>query len=162
MGIEITWTITAIIAVSSFLSPIFVALINNRHHTCIRKMELEHDALLRKLDLQRQADIRQTDIYYSDKKQAFSEFAVAAGNFAKSRSNHLMYEALQASANRALLFCNPNNQKQLCNFLNYVDIEVVGQESGRVLACDYSKALTSVVLSLNQELESTKPVINCE
>lgn len=33
MDFQITWTITAIIAVSSFLSPVVVAVINNRHHS---------------------------------------------------------------------------------------------------------------------------------
>ena len=52
MTIEITWTITAIIAVSSFLSPIFVARINNKHQEKLRKLELEHDEYMRQLDLQ--------------------------------------------------------------------------------------------------------------
>lgn len=95
MNLNITWTITAIIAVNSFLAPIFVALTNNKHHSQIRKLELEHDANLRQIDLQQQANIHQVEIYYSDKKQAFSEFIVAAGNFSKSRSNSHMYEALQ-------------------------------------------------------------------
>ena len=47
MTFNITWTITAIIAVSSFLSPIAVAIINNHHHVRIRKMELEHDEYMR-------------------------------------------------------------------------------------------------------------------
>lgn len=40
---DITWTITAIIAVSSFLSPIAVAVINNLHHAKMRRMELDYD-----------------------------------------------------------------------------------------------------------------------
>ncbi len=45
MNVNITWTITAIIAVSSFLSPIAVAIINNLHHAKMRKLELEHDEI---------------------------------------------------------------------------------------------------------------------
>ena len=33
MTFDVTWTITAIIAVSSFLSPIAVAIINNMHNS---------------------------------------------------------------------------------------------------------------------------------
>ena len=57
MEINITWTITAIIAVSSFLSPIAVAIINNRHHAQIRKMELKHDEYMHWLDLQQSTTI---------------------------------------------------------------------------------------------------------
>lgn len=71
MEINITWTITAIIAVSSFLSPIVVAIINNRHHARLRKMELEHDEYIRWLDLQQTTTVKQFDIYYADKKKIF-------------------------------------------------------------------------------------------
>lgn len=58
MNFDITWTITAIIAVSSFLSPIVVAIINNFHQARIRQIELEHDRHIRLLDIQHQASIR--------------------------------------------------------------------------------------------------------
>ena len=74
MAIEITWTITAIIAVSSFISPIFVAIINNKHQIKMRRLELEHDEYMRQLDLQQQTMVRQFDIYYADKKSCFSQF----------------------------------------------------------------------------------------
>lgn len=68
MSLDITWTITAIIAVSSFLSPIVVAIINNRHQARLRKYELEHDRQIKQIDLNQQALIRQADVYYADKK----------------------------------------------------------------------------------------------
>lgn len=40
MKFDITWSITAIIAVSSFLSPIVVSIINNKHQYAMRKLEL--------------------------------------------------------------------------------------------------------------------------
>lgn len=71
MKFDITWTITSIIAVSSFLSPIFVACVNNWHHSKIRQLELEHDRALKRIDLQLQASIRQLDVYYNDKNLLF-------------------------------------------------------------------------------------------
>lgn len=86
MTIEITWTITAVIAVSSLLSPIFVALINNRNNAKIRNLELEH-----------------TDSIFEK-----------SGTYTQNERN------------------------------------------------TYSKTLSEVTLALNQELESTKPVIQYE
>ena len=73
MTFDVTWTITAIIAVSSFLSPIAVAIINNMHNTKMRKIELEHDEYIRWLNFQQSTIINQFNVYYSDKKNAFAE-----------------------------------------------------------------------------------------
>ena len=41
MKLDITWTITAIIAVASFLSPVIVTLFNNHHDYKVRKLEID-------------------------------------------------------------------------------------------------------------------------
>lgn len=45
MNFDITWTITAVIAVSSFLSPVVVSWMNNKHHYKMRKLELQSDLI---------------------------------------------------------------------------------------------------------------------
>lgn len=162
MKLDITWTITAVIAVSAFLSPIFVAIINNRHQAKLRKMELEHDAYIKQLDLQHQATIRQSDIYYSDKKSAFSEFVQYAGAFSIGRNDSNLYQKLRSSIDGALLFCNEFNQILLIDFQKYIDSEVYCSSYGSSERLEYSKLLSEISLSLNRELEDTKPVINCE
>lgn len=161
MKFDVTWTITAIIAVSSFLSPIFVAIINNRHHAKIRKMELEHDECVRWLDLQQSTIIKQFDIYYEDKKKAFSHFAHDAGLFSFAKQNHHEYQALQASAHTAMLFCNESNCHLLSDFLEYAD-NIFGDGYSKNERDEYTKTFTSVITSLNKELASTKPVIQRE
>lgn len=81
MTFDVTWTITAIIAVSSFLSPIAVAIINNMHNTKMRKIELEHDEYIRWLNFQQSTIINQFNVYYSDKKNAFADFQMLLDNF---------------------------------------------------------------------------------
>lgn len=160
MQFDVTWTITAIIAVSSFLSPIAVAIINNRHQIKMRKMELDHDDRIMQMNLQQQALTRQSDIYYSDKKVAFSDFTQCAGAFSLSRQSGERYHALHSSIDKALLFCNSENQKLLIDFRNYVDTEIYGSTYGQRERDEYSKALIEISLSLNRELELTKPVID--
>ena len=41
MKVDLTWTITAIIAVASFMSPVIVTLLNNRHDYKLRKLEVD-------------------------------------------------------------------------------------------------------------------------
>ncbi len=162
MNLDITWTITAIIAVCSLISPIAVAIINNSHNARIKKIELEHDKQLRHIDLQQQALMRQTDIYYADKKEAFSEFAKCAGLFSMRRQNSNDYESLHSSIDKALLFCNADNQANLCRFQKYIDAQVFGTGYSPSERTEYSERLNELSLSLNRELESTKPVIDCE
>ena len=161
MNFDITWTITAIIAVISFLSPIFVALINNHHHAKMRKMELEHDEFLRKLDLQQQISIRQADIYYADKKKAFSEFLYHAGQYAFSKHHEQIYENLLSASQQALLFCNAANQELLQKFIEETD-RLLGTGYSFDKRNEYSKFVSKVALALSRELESSKPVIDCE
>lgn len=161
MKFDVTWTITAIIAVSSFLSPIFVAIINNRHHAKIRKMELEHDEHIRWLDFQQSTIIKQFDVYYEDKKKAFSDFAHAAGLFSFAKQHSQEYQSLQSATHIAMLYCTPSNYDLLSDFLEYAD-NIFGDRYTKNERDDYTKTLTTVITSLNEELASTKPVIQCE
>lgn len=161
MTVEITWTITAIIAVSSFLSPIVVAKINNKHQEKMRKLELEHDEYMRQLDLQQQLMVKQFDVYYSDKKAAFSDFLHAAGIYSMGKQSPRDYEALQASLQTALLFCDKNSKPLLSTFLEYAD-KILGGSYAQHEREEYSKILSSVTEALNKELSSTKPVIDCK
>ena len=145
-----------------FLSPIAVAIINNIHHTKIRKLELTHDEHLRQMDLQVQAATRQSDIYYSDKKLAFSEFAECAGAFSLSRKDGNRYQALHSSIDRALIFCTSDNRALLKDFQHYIDSQIYQSTHGTNEHIEYSDTVNKICCSLNQELESTKPVIQCE
>lgn len=146
MHLVITWSITAIITVCSLISPVIVAVINNRHHTEIRKMELSHDE-----------SMRQFEIYYADKKTAFSNFLNAAGHFSSDKSDLKLYGQLQSLLNKALLFANAENQKLLCDFLTFIDTEAFAQGHSSDSLSTYSNKLNFLARSLNQELESSKP-----
>ena len=158
MKFNLTWTITAILAVSSFLSPIFVAIINNRHQEKIRKMDLQHDEKMRQMDLKQQATIRQSDIYYSNKKDAFSNFVEIAGGYLSHTQNPTQYGLIVSSLKRVLIFCNPENQDKLCRFREYIDNDIFGSNYSQ--REKYNQLLNDLSLSLNKELELTKPVID--
>ena len=161
MEFDITWTITAIIAVSSFLSPIFVALINNHHNAKMRKIELEYNACLRKMDLMQENITRQSDIYYSDKKQAFRDFLQAIGNYGGNKEDLDTYGQLLSSANTALLFCSKENKTNIRDFLTYVDLSTLGSGYSSEILLEYNSKAMNLAESLSTELESSKPITNC-
>ena len=121
LKIDVTWTITAIIAVSSFLSPIAVAIINNLHQAKMRKIELDHDRQIKELNLKQQAIIRQADIYYADKKSAYSEVLRCAGTFASNKKSAEKYRALHSAIDTAFLFCSYGTRSYLDYFLELDD-----------------------------------------
>lgn len=162
MKFDITWTITSIIAVSSFLSPIFVACVNNWHHSKIRQLELEHDRALKRIDLQLQASIRQLDVYYNDKKSAFSDFARCASILSLSRNVAGDYQAFLSSIDKALLFCESSTQELLVDFSHYVDTQVYGKSFTSDERQLYSAKLCELCRALNAELELSKPAIESE
>lgn len=159
MKFDITWTITAVIAVSSFLSPVVVSIINNKHHTEIRKMELKHNETIRFYDIQQQLSTRQSDIYYADKKEAFSKLLKVAGTYLSNTKNSIFYSNLLSALQECMLFCSSKNQALLIEFLDYAESIYYSDFSSNI-RINYSKTLTNISIALNEELQSTKPVID--
>lgn len=162
MKIDVTWTITAIIAVSSFLSPIAVAIINNLHQAQMRKMELNYNRQIKELDLKQQAITRQTGIYYFDKKTAFSDVLKYAGRFASQKYDLTSYNLLHSAIDVAMLFSSYETRSALNIFLDHVDHIYFGTGASEEERANYSDAVSFLASSLNLELESTKPVVDSE
>lgn len=160
MNFDITWTITAVIAVSSLLSPIAVAIINNRHNEKLKKLELDYNLRFQTLQINQQEENRLANIYYSDKKNAFSDFLKAAGHFPEDKQSLKNYGSLHASIDNASLFCSSENRLLLENFLNFINTEAFLGGYNTTDLTTYSDRVTQLTISLSKELEETKPVIN--
>ncbi len=140
MDIKITWTITAIIAVSSFLSPIFVAIINNFHQRKLRKLELEYDMSLKKLT-----------VFYENKKNAFSNFLCEAGKACTDMGLPPTELDFYAHAQTAILFASKENQLLISSFIQTAAEELDGTASD--FACHKLQSqLSSIAIALNKEL----------
>lgn len=156
---DFTITVSVILAICALISPIITAIINNIHHTKIRKMELEYDKKSLQTKLIHEALIHQSDIYYADKKEAFADFLKTAGAFSMRKQSQHDYDALHSSIDKALLFCNEVNQSFLCEFQNYIDTQAFGSTYSPNERTEYSRKLNEIALSLSEELDSSKPVI---
>lgn len=158
--LDLSWTITAVIAVAAFLSPIIVAFMNNRHAHIIRQLDIAHAETLKKMELESAFIEKQFTIYYSDKKMVFSNFLQAAGNFSMYKQSSSSYAELQSSLSQAMLFCTTETQHFLLSFQKYVDENVYGNNYTISDRLKYSQQLMEISQILNSELTSTKPMMN--
>ncbi len=137
MTIEITFTITAIIALCSLISPIIVAKLNNSHQEKMRKLELDHDLLIQNVNTK-----------YVNKHRAYSEFMIAASEYI-NHSEITSYESkLLSSLHSALLLCEPSTEEHLLMLKQIVDEGYYQEEQS------YKLLLSTIAASFNHELST--------
>lgn len=93
-SIDISFTITAIIALIALISPMFVAIINNRHQIKIKQIELNNNILQKKFET-----------YYADKSNAFRSFLINSGQYCSNYWKPEFHALMLSSLENALLFC---------------------------------------------------------
>lgn len=148
--IELSFTITAVIALVALVSPILVALINNSHHSKIRKMEL-----------QKQMEQKQFDTYYSDKSKAYSDFAYYAGALVTKTEYADSYSDLYSSLHKVLLLCNEDNKQLLTDFINHLNPVLIGKaDTTQEWEEVYLQKLSDLTIALNKELYATASAIS--
>lgn len=143
MKFNLTVTISVIIALVALVSPIAVAIINNRYQARLRKMELQHDL-----------EVKQMDLYYSEKKQAFYDFLKIAGVY-RTSPDQINLGKLQSAAYSAILFCNQENKDKIQSFVRLAN-EVFNQSFPSDERIKYCEALYSLSSVLNDELIKLK------
>lgn len=147
---DLSFTITTIIALIALVSPILVALINNAHHSKIRKMEL-----------QKQMEQKQFDTYYSDKEKAYSEFAHYAGTLVAKIDYADSYSDLYSSIHKVLLLCDQENKQLLTDFINHLNPVLIGKsDTTQEWEEAYLVKLSALTVALNNELRSTANAIS--
>lgn len=143
MEFNLTVTISVIIALVALVSPIAVAILNNRYQARLRKMELQHDL-----------EVKQMDLYYSEKKQAFYDLLKIAGVY-RIDPDRPNLERLQSAAYSAILFCNQENKAKLQSF-----VKLANEQFGQPISIDermkYCEDLFSLSSALNDELIKLK------
>lgn len=136
--------ITIVIAVAAIISPVIVAVINNRYSLKMRSLEIG-----------KELSQRQLDVYYADKNRVHNEFVVEAGKFNLWRETPEIYIAFSSSANKVLLICEKENQKPLLDFIEYADA-TYGDPYAEARRKEYIEKLSALVLKLSAELMNYK------
>lgn len=143
MKFDLTVTISVLVALSAVISPIFVAIINNRYQTKLRCLEVERELALKELET-----------FYCDKKKVFDEFLIAAGQYASYTTNSLPFTIMRdlpSKAYSAILFCNPNNKQLILDFLEFAISLYKTNRDGETIS-SYNIRLFEVSSALNDEL----------
>lgn len=142
---NLSLTVTSIIALIALLSPICVAIINNVHHTKIKKMELKN-----------QMEQKQFEIYYSDKVKAFTNLTSYAGKLITEIKDGNSYANIFINFHNALLLCNSKNQMLIVDFVTFVNTQLMSsQKPTKDWEAEYLSKLSALSISLNNELCST-------
>lgn len=141
MKFDITVTITAAIALVSLISPVIVALINNRHHRKMRELELEYDITKSKLAM-----------LYENKKTAFSNFLVDAGRGCFDSGNPEVEMKFYASSQNALLFASEKNRTLISQFIQNTAQLLDSSSYDDDATHKLQEELSNLAVSLNEEL----------
>lgn len=155
--IDLSWTITGIIGCAALFSPIAVALINNHHAYKMRKLDIAHEERKTQMALAHEAAQKQFEVYYADKRIAFSTLLKEAGNFSTHKQDLDDYSSLHSAVDNAILFCNSDTQKFLISFIERIDEEIFGGSYTDRERTVYTSLITALGHQLNKELASTKP-----
>ena len=149
--INLTVTISVIVALAALISPIIVACINNWHHTKIRRLELEHDMSMKKLS-----------IFYEDKKNAFSNFLLNAGKVCTDEESNVEELDFYAYAQLASLFASTENRQRISRFtseiMQYLNTGIPPERYDYFLKAvsDIADALNNELAALNTEICNKK------
>lgn len=154
-----TWDTSSVLALATVISSVLIAAINSRSQRKIHEKDIQHEDYSHWLDLQEKLFIDQRNIYYSDKKKAFSDFVNAAAVFIVEPATRRPYENVQTALRTAMLFCSRENYDLLYLFSLDID-EIFCSNVPGTFRKKYNQKLSDIAKSLNLELESTKPVVS--
>lgn len=85
--LDLSITITVIIAISAIISPIFVSIINNKHQINLRKLDLEHSYKMKEIE-ERQ---RSYERYVIEETKVLYEFLSSIGYV----SHHIIQSSIE-------------------------------------------------------------------
>ncbi|MCR5836003.1 MAG: hypothetical protein K6G88_05830 [Lachnospiraceae bacterium] len=144
MNLDISFTIASIVAITSIISPIFVALINNRHHSKIRKLELSCELKQKQLST-----------YYRDKFNAYNQLIDLAGSFLAHNGNRSQYGGLTTAIHNAYLLSNDDSKSVIQDFSNYITNDAFGNGMTLQQRKEYEKKLFALSSALRNDLSIT-------
>ena len=144
-SIEISFTITSIIALMALISPIFVTIINNKHHLKLKQIELNNNIQQQKFDT-----------YYLDKSNAFRSFLINAGQYCSNYWKPDFHALMLSSLENAMLFCeNENSVNALTSFSLYINSKfstLINDSKNIEDILELANKISELSIILNKEL----------
>lgn len=101
------------IAIAAFVSPIFVAWINNHAQRKNRELELEHEIAKKKLDNENEAKIRKYKNYYEHRAAAYKGALYEVGIFVAGNFDHKQYARTLGKVSIAYAYADDRLREKL-------------------------------------------------
>ena len=134
-----TITISIVLAICALFAPSITAIINNRHHFKIRKLELNHDERAHR-----------ADILYKNKYDIYKLFLERASSYFLFNNAKEYYINLLSSLQESLLLCDSETRPLLLDF--QTKVKAYGKNDFENDAKDYLNLLTEISNAFNREL----------
>lgn len=157
ISISILQTVITIgVAIAAFVSPVVVAIINNRSSRKIRKLELEHDEVMKKIDCNHALSVERLHSVLSSKNQAFMNLIDCLSKFYENPSDNLYKTNLVSSMYKAAMYCEDAKiQNNVFSMIYMLKSDFSGA-SDKTLD-SFASSMESLVYALQFEMSGSKP-----
>lgn len=147
------------VAIAAFISPIVVALINNRHARLIRKAELEHEEKMKQIECDHALSIERLNATSSMKNQVFLNLIECLSGFYEDPADVSNKSSLITSMYKAALYCeNRLIQNNIFNLI-YDVRSGFSDKDGKSLE-RFQTSMESLVHALHFEISGLKPDVH--
>lgn len=110
------------VAIAAFISPVAVALINNRHSRKLRSAELKHAECMKRIECHYLLDKEQLSLSFQNKNDAFTELVRLSGEFYNDNDNTELLSKLYSAIYKASMYCSSHeSQNSITGFVYHVN-----------------------------------------
>lgn len=148
--------LTVGVGFAAFLSPLAVAIINNRHARILRKAELKHAERIKQLDCEHSYSIEKLNAIFNSKNQAFLNLIECLAKFYDSPDDNGHRIQLLSAMYKAALYCeNTQIQNNILNLVNYVKSGFSNNSEDSIE--NFKVSMESLVYALHFEITGLDP-----
>ena len=148
--------LTVGVAIAAFVSPVIVALINNRHARKIREAELKHDEKMKQNECEHSLSLERLNATFSSKGQIFLELIDRLSDFYKTPLSDKCRFDLISSMYKAALYCEDTRiQNNVFSLISDVKSGFSGESDDSLNR--FQVSMETLVYALHFELSGSKP-----
>lgn len=156
LALDLSISIAVIIAITALVSPIIVAIINNRHQYKMKKMEYDESKKLKEIEIQSELKKHQWDTYYVKATVVFEELANNVGTFLGDIGYLEPYSKALGSINQARIYAD----KELQGYLDMLMAEIMAFDNDIIPNQKINKG--SALVLLGEVIQSANRIISIE
>lgn len=142
--IDLTVSISVIVALCAIISPMLVAIINNRHALKVKEIELSYSL-----------KEKQLTTLYQDKFTAYEKLINEIGTFIAHNKNSDCFGSLSTAIQNAYIVANTDCTYKIQSFAKYISDDAFGADWSRELIQELQSEFFNLTSFLKLDLETT-------